>query len=319
MQAEALLQVRDLKKYYPVRQGGRRAWAHALDGVSFDVLRGETLGLVGESGCGKTTTGRAVLRLIDVTAGSVLWKGQDITHYSERQMRPLRRSMQIVFQDPYGCLDPRRRVFDIIAEPLRLGGLRDRRQLRERVAELMRSVGLREDTIDRFPHEFSGGQRQRVGIARALAVDPEFIVCDEPVSALDVSIQAQVVNLIRDLQRERDLTYLFISHDLRVVRHICDRIVVMYLGRIVEQGDRGDIFERTAHPYTRALLSAVPEIGQDRAYEHAVLSGDVPSPIAPPSGCRFHTRCPLAQERCRKEAPELREVSEGHFCACHLA
>ncbi len=315
---EPLIEVSHLKKYYPVRGGGRRAFARAIDDVSFTVYRGETLGLVGESGCGKTTTGRAILRLIDPTEGKIVYDGTDITRLSEHRLRPLRPRMQIIFQDPYGCLDPRKTVFQIIAAPLRRTGLKDREALRKKVTELMNAVGLREDYIDRFPHEFSGGQRQRVGIARALAMDPEFIVCDEPVSALDVSVQAQVVNLIRDLQRQRGLTYLFISHDLRVVRHICDRIVVMYLGKIVESGSKEDIFSHTAHPYTQALLSAVPEAGESRAKDRIILTGDVPSPIDPPSGCRFHTRCPRATERCRSEEPPLTDLGGGHLCACHF-
>jgi len=315
---EPLVEVRNLKKYYPVKGAGRRAFARAIDDVSFTIFRGETLGLVGESGCGKTTTGRAVLRLIDPTDGQIIFDGTDITKLSEHRLRPLRSRMQIIFQDPYGCLDPRKTVFQIIAAPLRLNGLRDRAALREKVIGLMNSVGLREDYIDRFPHEFSGGQRQRVGIARALAMDPDFIVCDEPVSALDVSVQAQVVNLIRRLQQERDLTYLFISHDLRVVKHICDRIVVMYLGQIVEMGTKADIFERVAHPYTKALLSAVPEAGLDKSEGRIILTGDVPSPIHPPEGCRFHTRCPMAADRCRSEAPALTDLGGGHLCACHF-
>ena len=313
---DVLVEVRNLKKYYPVK-GGHRRFARAIDDVSFDIYRGETLGLVGESGCGKTTTGRAILRLLDPTDGTIVFDGQDITKLTEKKLRPLRSRMQIIFQDPYGCLDPRKTVYDIIAAPLKLNGMRDRKQLTEKVISLMNSVGLREDYIDRFPHEFSGGQRQRVGIARALAMDPDFIVCDEPVSALDVSVQAQVVNLIRKLQQERKLTYLFISHDLRVVRHICDRIIVMYLGKIVESGTREEIFEKMAHPYTKALLSAVPEAGMDKSKDRILLTGDVPSPIDPPAGCRFHTRCPMATDKCRSEAPEMKSLGGEHLCACH--
>ena len=314
---EVLVSVRNLKKYYPVKGGGRKRFARAIDDVSFDIYRGETLGLVGESGCGKTTTGRAILRLIEPTDGQVLFEGTDISRFTEKNLRPLRSKMQIIFQDPYGCLDPRKTVYQIIAAPLKLNGLTDRTALREKVVSLMHSVGLREDYIDRFPHEFSGGQRQRVGIARALAMDPDFIVCDEPVSALDVSVQAQVVNLIRKLQQERNLTYLFISHDLRVVRHICDRIIVMYLGKVVESGTREEIFEKMAHPYTKALLSAVPEAGMDKSKDRILLTGDVPSPIDPPSGCRFHTRCPKATDLCRTEDPAMKALGGEHFCACH--
>ena len=317
MNEEYLVQVKDLKKYFPVGGMGKKEVAKALDGVSFNIRRGETVGLVGESGCGKTTTGRAILRLMPVTGGEIWFDGQEITHYSEKQMRPLRAQMQIIFQDPYGCLDPRKTVFDIIAAPLRLHGMKDKAQLKARVLELMEEVGLRADYIDRFPHEFSGGQRQRIGIARAIAINPKFIVCDEPVSALDVSVQAQVVNLIRKLQKEHGLTYLFISHDLRVVKHLCDHIVVMYLGVVVESGAKKDIYDHPAHPYTRALLSAVPEVGTDTAKNRVILTGDIPSPIHLPTGCRFHTRCAMATERCAQEAPPTVDLGGGHLCACH--
>ena len=316
MAQEVLVSVKNLKKYFPA--GGRHVVAKAIDGVTFDIYRGETVGLVGESGCGKTTIGRSILRLIEPTEGEIWFGGEDITHFTEKQMRPLRSKMQIIFQDPYGCLDPRKTVFDLIAAPLKLHGMKDKEQLKARVLELMEEVGLRSDYIDRLPHEFSGGQRQRIGIARAISINPEFIVCDEPVSALDVSVQAQVVNLIRQLQKERGLTYLFISHDLRVVKHLCDRIVVMYLGRVVESGTKEDLYAHPAHPYTRALLSAVPEIevGQKKQ-QRVILQGDIPSPINPPTGCRFHTRCPMATDKCAAEDPAMEDLGNGHFCACH--
>ncbi len=317
MNEEYLVQVKDLKKYFPVGGMGKKEVAKALDGVSFNIRRGETVGLVGESGCGKTTTGRAIMGLMLLTGGEIWCDGEEITHYSEKQMRPLRAQMQIIFQDPYGCLDPRKTVFDIIAAPLRLHGMKDKAQLKARVLELMEEVGLRADYIDRFPHEFSGGQRQRIGIARAIAINPKFIVCDEPVSALDVSVQAQVVNLIRKLQKEHGLTYLFISHDLRVVKHLCDHIVVMYLGVVVESGAKKDIYDHPAHPYTRALLSAVPEVGTDTAKNRVILTGDIPSPIHLPTGCRFHTRCAMATDLCAQEVPPTVDLGGGHLCACH--
>lgn len=317
-QEQVLIQVKDLKKYFPVGGFGSRKAAKALDGVSFDIYQGETLGLVGESGCGKSTMGRVILGLTPATEGEVWFDGRNITHYTEKQMRPLRAEMQIIFQDPYGCLDPRKTVFELIAAPLRVHGMKDKEQLKKRVLELMEEVGLRSDYIDRFPHEFSGGQRQRIGIARAIAINPRFIVCDEPVSALDVSVQAQVVNLIRRLQREHGLTYLFISHDLRVVKHLCDRIVVMYLGVVVESGRKEDIYSRPAHPYTRALLSAVPEVGSGSVEHRIILEGDIPSPIDPPEGCRFHTRCPKAQPICSQQAPPQTDLGDGHLCCCHF-
>ena len=322
MEREKLVEVKHLKKYFQVNGGGlagKKQTLKALDDVSFYIYKGETVGLVGESGCGKTTTGRVILRLTDATDGEIWFDGKDITHWSESRLRPLRKEMQIIFQDPYGCLDPRQKVGDIISAPLRVQGLRDKAQLRQRALELMEEVGLRSDYIDRFPHEFSGGQRQRIGIARAIAGNPKLIVCDEPVSALDVSIQAQVVNLIQELQREHDLTYLFISHDLRIVRHLCDRIVVMYLGVIVESGTRDEIYEQTAHPYTKALLSAVPEVGSDSAENRIILQGDIPSPIDLPAGCRFCTRCPVATDLCRTKQPVAHDLGNGHICVCHYA
>ncbi len=316
-----LLQVRDLRKYYPVRKGvlGRAvAKVHAVDGISFAIADGETLGLVGESGCGKSTAGRTILRLVDPTAGTIEWRGQRIDALGRAAMRPFRRELQAVFQDPYSSLNPRLRAADIVAEPLRNYERLGAAAVRERVAWLFEKVGLRPDQMIKFPHEFSGGQRQRLGIARALAVRPKLIVCDEPVSALDVSVQAQVINLLADLQAEFGVSYLFVAHDLAVVEHISHRVAVMYLGKIVELTDKATLFRDPQHPYTEALLSAVPVPDPKAGKKRIILQGDVPSPITPPPGCRFHTRCPYAEERCRREEPAMKEVRPGHLVACHL-
>ncbi len=325
MDEQPLLSVRDLVKHF--RMPRRSLFSppdvvRAVDGVSFDIWRGKTLGLVGESGCGKTTTGRTILQLMRSTAGAVLFEGSDLCQLSDKELRPFRSGMQIIFQDPYASLDPRMTIGNAIAEPLLIHKLRQTRdEARERVQELMQRVGLNPYFINRYPHEFSGGQRQRIGIARALAVDPDFIVLDEPVSSLDVSIQAQILNLLQDLQDEMELTYLFIAHDLRVVRHISDHIAVMYLGLIVELAPGVEIYDAPLHPYTQALLSAVPWTDPRLARQHQriILEGEVSSAVNPPSGCRFHPRCPIAEERCQVETPALREVQPGHWVACHLA
>ncbi len=316
-----LLEVRDLVKHYPTQQvwfGGGGAKVHAVDGVSFSIASGETLGLVGESGCGKSTTGKLILRLQDPTGGTILWRGRDISRLSQSEMRPVRRELQAVFQDPYSSLNPRMRAADIVAEPIRNYDALPAAQLRERVAGLFERVGLRPDQMVKYPFEFSGGQRQRLGIARALSVRPKLIVCDEPVSALDVSVQAQVINLLMDLQQEFRLSYLFVAHDLAVVEHISHRVAVMYLGKVVEIAHKRAIFTRPQHPYTEALLDAVPVPDPTARRKRRVLAGDVPSPINPPSGCRFHTRCPYVEERCKVEEPLLKEVVPGQFVACHL-
>jgi oligopeptide/dipeptide ABC transporter ATP-binding protein len=319
----ALLEVQNLKVHFPVQHGVLsrvRAHIKAVDGVSFDIEPGETVGLVGESGCGKSTLGRAIVRLVEPTAGKVVFEGEDIARLNGSELRERRRKLQIIFQDPYSSLNPRMTVLDVIGEALDIHGLTDSRAARRaRVVELLKSVGLEAAHAERFPHEFSGGQRQRIGIARALAVEPKLIVCDEPVSALDVSVQAQIINLLQDLQQERGLAYLFIAHDLAVVEHISWRVLVMYLGRIVEQGEASAIVREPKHPYTQALISAVPEVDPETRRQRIVLQGDVPSPIQPPPGCPFHPRCPVAEERCRREVPEFRELRPGHWAACHLA
>ena len=318
----ALVKIRDLKMHFPITQGiivQRRIGAiKAVDGVSFDIIRGETLGLVGESGCGKSTTGRAILQLYRPTAGEVYFEEQDLTALKGEQLRRMRRRMQMIFQDPYASLNPRMTVGDIIGEPLLVHNISKGKERRERVQELLEVVGLNPYFVNRYPHEFSGGQRQRIGVARALAVQPDFIICDEPISALDVSIQAQIINLLEDLQGEFDLTYLFIAHDLSVVRHISDRIAVMYLGKIVELTTRFELYDNPLHPYTQALLSAVPipDPVVEEQRRRIILEGDVPSPASPPVGCNFNTRCPVVMDVCYEQEPEFKDAGGGHWVAC---
>ncbi len=317
-----LLEVHDLKKHFPVRAGflgGVTGYVYAVDGISFSIAKGETLSLVGESGCGKSTVGKAILRLFDITGGQVTLDGTRIDDMPASSLRPLRRRMQVVFQDPYSSLNPRMRVRDILAEPIRNFGLaKDAADLEKRVGDLMDRVRLPRDAVGRWPHEFSGGQRQRIGIARALAAEPDLIICDEAVSALDVSVKAQIVNLLQDLQKDLGLALLFISHDLAIVEHMTHRVAVMYLGKIVEVAPKRELFAAPKHPYTEALLSAVPVPEPGAQRERVILKGDVPSPINPPKGCRFHTRCPYAFDRCRVDEPALRQTEPGHWSACHL-
>jgi oligopeptide transport system ATP-binding protein len=318
----ALLKVENLKKYFPIRRGvfqRQVGQVKAVDGVSFDVRQGETLGLVGESGCGKSTTGRVILQLYPATEGRVFFDGEDLTRLKGESLRQRRRKLQMIFQDPYASLNPRITVGEIVGEPLEVYGVARGKEKTERAENLLKIVGLNPHYASRFPHEFSGGQRQRIGIARALALHPAFIVCDEPISALDVSIQAQVINLLEDLQHEMGLTYLFIAHDLSVVRHISDRVAVMYLGQIMELADQQELYTHALHPYTQALLSAVPvpDPAVEESRQRIILMGDVPSPANPPPGCPFNTRCPLVIDVCRQQKPEWREISAGHWVACH--
>jgi len=318
---ETLIRVKDLVMHFPIYRGVIRRQVgavHAVDGISFEIKQGETLGLVGESGCGKTTTGRTILQLYKPTAGHVYYRDQDLTKLKPEAMRHMRREMQMIFQDPYASLNPRMTLKEIVSQPLTAFDVASGKEIDERVAELLKLVKLNPDFAGRYPHEFSGGQRQRIGVARALALNPKFIVCDEPISALDVSIQAQVVNLLEDLQEVLELTYLFIAHDLSMVRHISNRVAVMYLGVIVELTDRNELYNNPLHPYTQALMSAipVPDPVYAETHQRTILEGDVPSPVNPPSGCRFWTRCPIADESCKQQKPELRQIRPGHYVAC---
>lgn len=315
-----LVEIKHLKKHFPVKKGwiGKKEAVRAVDDISFFIRKGETFGLVGESGCGKSTTGRMIMNLLTATEGEIWFDGNEISQFGDHQMRRIRRQLQMVFQDPYASLNPRMKVYEIVAEPLVVHGIGTRKERQKRVDELLETVGLNSSYAERYPHEFSGGQRQRIGIARALAVNPEFIIADEPVSALDVSIQSQILNLLQDLQEQFRLTYLFISHDLSVVEHISDRIGVMYLGKLVEVADKKALYEDPKHPYTKALLSSVPVPNPRLKKEKIILKGDIPSPANPPSGCRFHTRCPACMEICKTKKPELKEVNPGQHVSCHL-
>lgn len=321
---DVLLEVKELKKYFESKKGffGKNVQhVKAVDNVSFQIKKGETFGLVGESGCGKSTTGRTLIRLYDVTGGNIIFDGQDISKLKEKELKPFRKKIQMIFQDPYASLNTRMTVADIVGEPLDIHGLAKGQERQDKIYELLEKVGLSRDHASRYPHEFSGGQRQRIGIARALAVDPEFIICDEPISALDVSIQAQVVNMLDDLQKELGLTYLFIAHDLSMVKHISDRIGVMYLGKMVEVAESDELYDKPAHPYTQALLSSIPipDPELNAQVKREILEGDVPSPLNPPSGCRFRTRCKYVKDICSQEEPVLQEVAPGHMAACHFA
>ena len=320
--SEALLEVEDLKKYFPLKGGlfgGESGAVHAVDGVSLKVYQGETLGIVGESGCGKSTLGRSMLRLVEPTSGRVQFNGKNVLKLNKSEMQDLRREMQIVFQDPYASLNPRYTIQQTLMEPMEIHNLYERSSRKQRVESMLTRVGLDPSYASRFPHEFSGGQRQRIGIARALILNPKLLVLDEPVAALDVSVQSQVINLLEDLQVDFDLTYIFVAHDLSVVKHISDRVLVMYLGRMAELASSDDLFASPLHPYTRALLSAVPIPNPRVKRERIILSGDLPSPVDPPAGCVFHTRCPVAQDLCKKQVPEWRELRQNHFVACHFA
>ena len=315
--SEVLVDVKNLKKYFPTGEKGKTV--KAVDDISFQIYKGETLGVVGESGCGKSTTGRLVLHLLEPTEGTVTFDGQDLSRLKKSEMRTMRKRMQIIFQDPYASLDPRKTVFQILEEPYRIHHPEmSREEIYTQVERLIACVGLRPEHITRYPHEFSGGQRQRVGIARAIALNPEFVVCDEPVSALDVSIQAQVINLMQDIKKEFSLTYMFISHDLRIIKHFCDRVMVMYLGNIVEIGTKDAIYEKRRHPYTQALLSAIPNIRKQENEHRILLTGDIPSPVNPLSGCPFHPRCRYCMDICKKEKPQLKTMADGTQVACHL-
>ena len=320
MNSEVILKVTDLKTHFDVTKGmfAKKQIVKAVDGVSFEIHKGETFGLVGESGCGKSTLGRTIVKLYEPTAGTIEYKGQDITKLKGKELKEFRKSVQMIFQDPYASLNPRMTVYDLVSAPLEVYGIGSAAERKEMVISILNDVGLDKQYLNRFPHEFSGGQRQRIGIARALILNPEFVVCDEAVSALDVSVRAQVLNLMKKMQQKRNLTYLFISHDLSVVRHVSDRVAVMYLGSVVEIADKQDLYGAPLHPYTRALLSAIPIPDANRKRNRIILEGDVPSAYNPPSGCKFHTRCPYATNRCREEVPALRDMGGGHSVACHF-